>query len=78
MERFKRRFSIDAPIPYSGDRRKSEPVVFANSDYDRQRTAAVPSRRYSTSVNTPVSSLHGNAQTDKHRKYSSNQEVRVQ
>lgn len=79
MEKFKRRFSIDAPTPFTTERRKSEPVCFGGkiADIKGAMEIARPGRRYSTSVNSPVSSLHGKAEsnTERHNKYSSNKEV---
>lgn len=80
MEKYKRKFSIDTPIPYSANRRRSEPVVFSTSPSgDKGGTEARINRRYSTALNSPLANLHGRRESEPERynKYSTNKEVRA-
>ncbi|KAF6021716.1 hypothetical protein EB796_019975 [Bugula neritina] len=78
MEKYSRRYSVDAPLPYSGARRQSEPVPFMSSPSSELTNNNQFTRRYSTAQNNPVSILHGrtDANINRSRKYSTNKEVR--
>ena len=76
MERFKRRFSFDAPTPYATPRRQSEPVVMGSSELSVGQPRL--NRRYSTAAHTPESKLQAlpeSLEIAKQQKYSTNQEV---
>lgn len=75
MERYKRRFSFDAPTPFASPRRQSEPVLVGSLELGSKPKL---SRRYSTAAHTPESKLHAlpeSLEILKHQKYSTNQEV---
>lgn len=75
MERFKRRFSIDAPIPYSSARRQSEPVIFSQTPFSSDKVELNNNRRYSTTLTSPGTKLLQSDRSSNYYKYSTNNEV---